>query len=67
MEQMGDLSSLLASVGDMSFSQEDLQSYSQTLLECKKQKSKEDIAAMTDDDLKAYIASLASKKQKNQK
>ncbi|MCI8755633.1 MAG: DNA primase [Oscillospiraceae bacterium] len=67
VEQMGDLSSLLASVGDMSFSQEDLQSYSQTLLECKKQKSKEDIAAMTDDDLKAYIASLASKKQKNQK
>ena len=67
VEQMGNLASLLASAGDMAFSQEDLQSYSQILLDCKKQKSKEDIAAMTDDDLKAYIASLASKKQKNQK
>lgn len=64
VEQMGILASLLASVQDMNFTGEDLRSYADILLSSKEQKSKTDIAAMDDDDLKAYIASLASKKHK---
>lgn len=64
VEQMGVLASLLASVQDMSFTGEDLRTYADIILSSKTQKSKTDIAAMDDDDLKAYIASLASKKHK---
>lgn len=64
LEQMGALASLQAMTQDMRFTQEDLQAYVQTLLDSKKQKSDTEIAQMSDDDLKAYIASLASKKQK---
>lgn len=64
VEQMGILSALQASVQDVAFTSEDFLSYADTLLSGKEQKTKAEIAGMTDDDLKAYIASLASKKHK---
>lgn len=64
VEQMGLLASLLASVQDMNFTEDDVRAYADTLLSSKTQKSKSDIASMADDDLGAYIASLASKKHK---
>lgn len=65
VEQIGRLSALITSAQELTFTQADLSAYAQRLLDCREKKSKSQIAAMTDDDLGAYIASLASKKQKN--
>ena len=54
---------LLNSISGLAFGPEDLDSYIDTLLSFKTVKSQDEVAAMTDDDLKAYIAALASKKK----
>ena len=62
MEQMGVVSELLNSISGMMFGMEDADAYIDVILSYKEKKSQDEVAAMTDDDLKAYIASLASKK-----
>ncbi|MEY8358798.1 DNA primase [Anaerotruncus colihominis] len=62
-EQMAAAAGLLNSISGLAFGPEDLDSYIDTLLSFKTVKSQDEVAAMTDDDLKAYIAALASKKK----
>ena len=62
-EQMAAAAGLLNSISGLTFGPEDLDSYIDTLLSFKTVKSQDEVAAMTDDDLKAYIAALASKKK----
>ena len=63
VEQMGVAAELLNSVSGMMFGIEDANAYISTILSHKNIKSQDEVAAMSDDDLKAYIASLASKKK----
>ena len=63
LDQMGVVSELLGSVSGMTFGLSDADSYIDTILSHKNVKSQETIAAMGEDELKAYIASLASKKK----
>ncbi len=65
VDQMGVASELVNAVSGMMFGVEDVDSYIDTILSHKNIKSQDEVAAMTDDDLKAYIASLASKKKSN--
>ena len=65
LDQMGVASELVNAVSGMMFGVEDVDSYIDTILSHKNIKSQDEVAAMTDDDLKAYIASLASKKKSN--
>lgn len=63
MEQMGVVTQLLTSVSGMTFSREDADAYIETILSKQNEKSQDEVASMSEDDLKAYIASLASKKK----
>lgn len=62
-EQMSVLSGLVNSISGMTFDIEDAKSYVETILSKKTVKSQEEVAAMKEDELKDYIASLASKKK----
>lgn len=64
LEQMSQLASLQASAEAFTYTVEDLRVYMETLLSRKEQKSRDEVARMSDDDLQAYINSLASKKMK---
>ena len=63
IEQMGVVSELLNSVSGIVFGLEDADAYIDTILSKQTERSQDEVAAMSDDDLKAYIASLASKKK----
>ena len=63
VDQVGVVASLLQSVNGVSFVKQDLTAYINVILEQKQQKSQDEVGAMSDDDLKAYIASLAQKKK----
>lgn len=63
IDQMGVVSQLLSSVSGLTFTQEDADSYIDTILSHKELKSQESIAAMGEAELRGYIASLASKKK----
>ena len=60
---MGVVTQLLTSVSGMTFSREDADAYIETILSKQNEKSQDEVASMSEDDLKAYIASLASKKK----
>ena len=64
MDQMGTASELLNSLSGLNYSLEDADSYIDAILSHKNEKSNAEVAAMQEDDLKAYIASLASQKKK---
>lgn len=63
VEQMSSLTGYLTSITGMMFSQQDLADYIDTILSFGTQKTKNEIATMHDDELQAYIASLAAGKK----
>lgn len=63
VEQMSTVTELLNSVSGMMFGLEDVDAYVETITSKKQIKSQDEVAAMSNEDLKAYIASLASKKK----
>ena len=63
VEQMSVVSELLASISGMMFDVDDVDAYINTILSHRNEKTQDEVAAMSDDDLKAYIDSLASKKK----
>lgn len=62
IEQMGAVTELLNSISGILFDISDVDSYIDTILSYQDKKTQDEVAEMSDDDLKAYIASLASKK-----
>ncbi|MBC8584497.1 DNA primase [Youxingia wuxianensis] len=62
-EQMAVVSGLVNSISGMTFSVADVYTYIDTILSYKTVKSRDEVAGMSDDDLKEYIDSLASKKK----
>ncbi|MFQ9872652.1 MAG: DnaB-like helicase N-terminal domain-containing protein [Oscillospiraceae bacterium] len=62
-EQMAKLSGWLASVSGMNFTKEDAVRYVDSILAQREQKTQTDIAQMNEEELNAYIHSLASKKK----
>lgn len=62
-EQMAKLSGWLASVSGMNFTKEDAMRYVDSILAQREQKTQTDIAQMNEEELNAYIHSLASKKK----
>ncbi|MEM1485401.1 DNA primase [Oscillospiraceae bacterium PP1C4] len=63
VEQMGVVAELVNSISGMMFHIDDVDSYISAILSKKNVKSQDEVATMSDDDLKAYIASLALKKK----
>ena len=57
------VSGLVNSISGMTFSVADVYTYIDTILSYKTVKSRDEVAGMSDDDLKEYIDSLASKKK----
>lgn len=64
LEEMDAIVSLQNASLDISFSEEDMDAYIDTILSYKQQKSREEVVSMSNEDLQAYIASLASNKHK---
>lgn len=64
LEEMDAIVSLQNASLDISFSEEDMDAYIDTILSYKQQKSREEVVNMSNEDLQAYIASLASNKHK---
>ena len=67
IDQMGIAAELLNSISGMAFDPADADAYIETILSYREQKSQDEVAAMSDDDLMAYITSLASKKNRGTK
>jgi DNA primase len=63
IEQMGIVTELLNSISGMMFDVSAVDSYIDTILSYQENKTQDEVAAMSDNDLKAYIASLASRKK----
>lgn len=63
IEQMGVVTELLNSISGLMFDVSAVDSYIDTLLSYQQNKTQDEVAAMSDNDLKAYIASLASRKK----
>lgn len=61
--QMAKLSGWLASISGMNFTKEDAGRYVDSILAQREQKTQTDIAQMNEEELNAYIHSLASKKK----
>ncbi len=63
IEQMGAVTELLNSISGMMFDVAAVDSYIDTIRSYQENKTQDEVAAMSDNDLKAYIASLASRKK----
>ena len=63
IDQMGVVTELLNSISGLMFDASSVDSYIDTILSYQQNKTQDEVAAMSDNDLKAYIASLASRKK----